>query len=55
MAKIVKNAPAPSPLSASAFYKMYTTLLVIKTYTPCCAPLFKTLQPKSMDYYTNSQ
>ena len=42
------NARAPSPLSASAFYRMQITLLVIYAATPCWGtPLSKTLQSLS--------
>jgi len=33
------NAPAPSPLSASAFHRMHTTLLVIKANTSLKPPV----------------
>jgi len=32
---LMENAPAPSPLSASSFYRMHTSLLVAEAYTPC--------------------
>jgi hypothetical protein len=41
------NVPAPSPLNASTFYRMHTTLLAIK------ANMHDTTT-ESMDYFTHS-